>query len=96
MSKVVKNNENINEKLAQYSKSIGLSEVITLDDLIDSHARMRESVSEMMKEKNKNWHDSCERGYAAGIKQANQSLISIETLSKMTMLEISKLISDYN
>lgn len=51
MAESIQTNQRVNEKLEAYSKEAGFNKVITLDELIASHSRMREMMKEMMDEK---------------------------------------------
>lgn len=79
-------------ELEQYSKQLGLSEPMTLAQLIESHQHLRDECIRMRKESDAAWSDARHRGYLAGVAHNTSQHIRIEQLRTMTLDEILELI----
>lgn len=79
--------------IEEYSKEIGLHRAMTVDELVESHRRLR-AVSA---QKHEEWLEEIakgrEIGRLQGLEQVTQGeFIAVEDLRNMTMLEISNIL----
>lgn len=82
-------------KIEQYSEELGLSEAMTLDDLIESHRRLRQLNAQNHQEWLKVLREAHEKGYRDGEAFALQhGYFSRERLRQMSVAELMEALQD--
>lgn len=82
----MKSNE---ELLTEYAKEIGLENCFTLQNLIDSHRRLRDMSKDYRENIQSYYLQAIENGKKLGYQTVlEQEYISVEKLKKMTLIEI--------
>lgn len=79
------------ELLAAYADEMGLGS-FSVGQLIDSHRRLRQINKEYNDQAVKEWEIAKQRGHEVGLKQAGESVVSIERLQTMSVQELATLI----
>lgn len=87
--------EDVSKKLEAYSKELNLSHTFSLDDLIESHRRVRENNIQLNKERIENWNESRERAYKHSLEYANSKMVHVEKLAQMSIMDIAKFINEF-
>lgn len=78
------------EKMKKYSEEIGLREVMTLDEMIDSHRSQRELVKESLRLSQDAYREYY--GKWKSMMEENHEFVKIDDLKKMTLSEIIEFI----
>jgi hypothetical protein len=95
LREVIMNIDDVNQKLAELSAKIGLSDqCLTLDELIYYYILARERNLRYMQEIQTLREEGYKRGYSAGLERAANECIKIEDLRKKTMAEVAAMLYD--
>ena len=82
-------------QIEQYSEQLGLSEAMTLDELIESHRRLRQLNAQSHQEWLKVLREAREKGYRDGEAFALQhGYFSRERLQQMSVAELMEALQD--
>lgn len=86
---------NVDEKMAAYSKEIGLWDPMSIDSLIDSHRKLRQANAQTWDERQAEMQKAREYAAADARKWVTEhEYVSVERLRTMTLTQIVELINE--